>query len=313
MIKLKNNIGFDLGASKLRLFQDGKLINEVVPSVEINSKVHDKLILNGRISDFYATDHVIRREIKKIQKPFLGVFNKPFTALVSIPSDFNDVSIRSFRDVMEHAGAKTSYMVCDCFVSATGLGLDIANSTSMIVDAGASKTSITTMKGFEIVSNNISEVSGGSLNEAIKFFLSHNYALYVDLNTCEMLKKDFVNFDKSSDRKIKISGKVKHSDTIKEITIPSNEITNCLSAEIDMLVEQINRHYIALPFEMQEEIKISGIHFIGDARKLNGLLDLISKKFPISNKSYCFEVDYMRIGLEKIQINPSELYHHMVK
>lgn len=315
MKELKNNIGFDLGTSKFRLYKEGKQITEIPTRIEIGNKKHEKIIINGKIADLNGTEALLRQEIKKIQKPFLGFLYPTFTSLVSVPSDMNEVALRAFRDTMEHAGSKTCFMLNDCFIASTGLEIDIKNSTSMIVDSGAGKTSITTTKGFEIIKNDILDIAGLNLDETIQTYLSRKYNLIVDLKVAEKLKIDYADFRENMpiDKIVRVTGQVKLTDNIKDIEIQSSEITACLRNDIYLLVEKILRHFENLEDSESEKVKIMGVYLIGGVFKLNGLIDLIAKKINVNSKSYGFSNDYMKIGFEKIQANPGELLKYMLQ
>ncbi|GET25184.1 rod shape-determining protein [Prolixibacter sp. NT017] len=314
MKELRNNIGFDLGSSKFRFYKEGKQIGEIPARLELDGEKHEKLVINGKIADFNGTETLLRQEIKKIQKPVLGFLYLPFNSLVSVPSDMNEVALRAFRDSMEHAGSKTCFMLNDCFIAATGLEIDIKNSTSMIVDCGAGKTSITTIKGFEIIKNDILDIAGINLDEAIRTYLSSKYDLIVDLKVAEKLKIEYTDFreNKQVDKTVRITGQVKQTDSIKDIKIQSSEITDCLRNDIELLVERIIRHFENLEDSVSEKIKMTGVYLIGGGFKLTGLIDLISKKLNVNSKSYGFSNDYMKTGLQKIQANPGELMRYMM-
>ncbi len=315
MKQLKNNIGFDIGTSKLRIFKDGKLVTETPTELEDEGKIIDNLIVNGSIADFNATVQLLRQEIKKIQKPILGFLYPAFTSLVSVPSEMNEVALRAFRDAMEHAGTKTCFMLNDCFIAAKGLEIDIKNTCSMIVDSGAGKTSITTIRGCEIVRNDLFDIAGRNLDEAIQTYLSSKYELLIDKNEAERLKIEYVDFRKSEaiDRTVRITGKEKKTDTTKEITVQSTEITECLKKDIELLVEKIVRHFENLEDSDSSKIRSAGVHLIGGGFKLKGLIDLIAEKVNVSNKSYSVSSDYMKTGLAKIQSNAGDLYERMMK
>ncbi len=315
MIKqLKNSIGFDIGTSKLRLFKDGKLLTETPTEIEYEGKIIDRLIDNGKIADFNATEILLRKEIKKNQKPILGFLYPTFTSLVSVPSDMSEVVLRAFRDAMEHAGAKTCFMLNDCFVAAKGLEIDIKNSTSMIVDCGAGKTSITTIRGYKIIKNDILEIAGKNLDYAIQTYLSSKYELLIDVKEAERLKIEYADFRKSgaTDRTVRITGKEKKTDTTKDISIQSKEITECLEIDIELLAGRIVRHFENLEDSDSDKIKSEGVHLIGGGFKLKGLIDLISESIKVSTKSYSINRNYMKDGFKKIQSQPNELLEKII-
>lgn len=243
MKEFKNNIGFDLGTSKFRFYRGGNLLAEIPARIEIGDEKHGRVVINGRIADLHGTEALLRREIHKIKKPFLGFLHLPFSSLVAVPSDMNDVTLRSFREVLEHVGSQMSFMINDCFIAATGLEIDIKNSPSMIVDSGAGKTSITTINGFEIVKNDILDIAGITLDEAIQTYISRKYDLIIDLNLAEKLKIEYADFRDNIpiEKSIRITGQVKHSDTLKEIMIHSSEISECLENDVQLIC---NSYYL---------------------------------------------------------------------
>lgn len=314
MNELKNNIGFDLGASKFRLYKEGKQIAEIPARLELDGEKCEKLVVNGKIANFNGTQTLLRQEIKQFQKPFLGFIYPSFSSLVSVPSDMNEVALRAFRDCMEHAGSKTCYMLNDCFIAATGLDIDIKKSTVMIVDCGAGKTSITTTKGFEIVENDMLDIAGINLDEAIQTYLSRQYDLFIDLKAAEKIKIEYADFrvNKQVDKPVRIAGRIKQTDTLKDIEIRSSEITDCLRNDIELLVERISRHFENLEQADAEKIKLNGVYLIGGGIKLTGLIDLISERLHVNPKSYGLSNDYMKNGLQKIQAAPGELVKYMI-
>lgn len=315
MKQVRNSLGFDIGTSKLRIFKNGKLIAEKPTFLKYQDGFNNKLIINGKIADLNGTESFLRKEIKKILKPILGFFYPPFISLVSVPSDMSDVSLTAFRDAMNNAGAKSSFLLNDCFIAATGLDLKFNNTTYMIVDFGAGKTSITTISGLEIVKNDILNVASNNLDEAIQVFVKRKYDLLIDLSEAERLKIRYSDFKKNNklNTEVKIIGKDKNTNIFKNISIPTQEISECLKEDLEFIVDRIMRHYNNLEIIDAEQIKTNGVYLIGGGFKLSGVVDMVAQNIKVSNESYKQNYDYMKIGLEKIQINPSELYDVMMK
>ncbi|MCG6191542.1 rod shape-determining protein [Maribellus maritimus] len=314
MKQLKNSLGFDIGTSKTRIFKGGKLIVETPTQFEYEGEILQNLIVNGKISDFNATEQFLRQEIKKVQNPLFSLFSPALTTIVSVPSDMNEVALRAFRDSFEHAGVKNCYMLFDCLIAAIGLGIDIKNSTSMIVDFGAGKTSITTTQGYKIIKNNILDISGNSLNETIQTYISRKYNLTISKEEAEKLKIEYVDLRRNGaiEKTVRVTGNEKKSKELKEILIESKELADCLALETDLLVDKILGHFEKLDESDSEKIRTNGIYLIGGGLKLKGLIDKISDKINVSDKSYNLDKKYMNIGFEKVQSNPEILYKSMI-
>ena len=314
MKKIKDSIGFDIGTSKIRLYKQGKQVIETPTILKFEKSLVNDLVVNGKISDFNALKMLLRTEIKKIQKPRFKFYAPAFSALISVSSDTNEVALRAFRDAIQFTGATKSFMLQDCFFAATGLDIDIKNSTSMIVDCGAGKTSITTIQGYKIVKNNIYDTAGKSFDEAIQTYISKQYNLRINIKTAEKIKIELVDFRKdSSNNQMQISGKDKTTSINKDIFIESVEINNSLKKDIDTIIDRIDRQLEYLSNTDSDKIKKNGIFLIGGGFKIKGLIDLIAEKLSVAPKSYNQDCDYMRIGFEKVQSNPDELFNCIMK
>jgi rod shape-determining protein MreB len=314
MKEFKNNIAFDLGASNCRIYKGGKQILNFRSEVIINGRTISQIFQNGKIANFQATEFLLQKRIKEIQKPILGFLYPSFTALISVPSEKNEVSLRAFRDALRFVGAKTVYMLSDCFIAASGLGINIPKSTYMIVDSGAGKTSITTATGYKIIKNDMLDICGNSFNEAIKTHISIKHGITVKNETIESIKKRHANMTSSraDNKTIQISGTKKHTDIRKDIKINCIEISECLQLDVELLSNRINRHYENLEEENKKEINKTGIYLIGNGFKLKGLINLIQTKLPVAPKSYKTNEYFLGKGIEKIQNNPEELFDYLI-
>lgn len=314
MVQYKINIGVELGTSKLRLYKDGKQVLEVLTEYHQGKKVFDNLMKQGKIADFYAVEQLIRQELSKVNKRILGIISPPFTSLVSVSSDMNETAMMTFRRVMENAGSRHTFMLNDCFIAAIGLGIDLENSVSMIIDSGAGKTSITTIRGYKILNNDIIDIAGRDFDTTIQAYIRSQYGLVPELKDVEKLKMKYVDFRKYGvlDKPVKITGVMKNTETKAEITVQAREITDCLADDVDFFIRKVVRHFQNLDDNVQEKIKQSGVCLIGGNFKLKGFIELISESIIVSPKSYLLNRDYMKEGFEKIQSNrkllPQQLY-----
>jgi len=313
MSKFKNCFAFDLGSSHIRIFHEGKQKIEVRSEIIQDGKKYDGLIRKGVIAEFNACDIILRENLKKIQKPFLGFITKQFSSIVSVSSDNSDVSLRAYRDLMEHAGSREVYMINDCYLTAIGLGIKIEDNTFTIVDFGAGKTSITTVENKKIVKNEILDISFSSLIEQLQTYLSKNYKLIISKNTAEQLIIENSNTKAAFERTLRIEGLKKSSKESATISIKSTEIGDCLKNELDMLIERIVRHVENLEANTQNKTTQNGIYISGGASKLNVLKEELSNKVNISSKSYSSPESYLRQGIEIVLRNPSQYTEFMIR
>ncbi|MDU1905316.1 MAG: rod shape-determining protein [Dysgonomonas sp.] len=315
MFSLKNIIGFDLGTSKFRFYKEGKLFSEIVPEITIDNKIHNNLIKGGKIADFYGTENLLNKETRKINPPFLKIFVKAFSGFISVSSDSNEVALRAWRDVMDFVGCKDAYLLPDCYIASAGLDLNIKQSIYTIIDCGAGKTGITTLKNGEIISSDILEEAGNSLDEAIKTHISKNYDLILSSKEIFEIKSQYIDVREANqtDRTIRIGGKDKTTLQIKNISVQSKELSDYIEPDIHYIIKKIARHIENLDDPIKEKIEQNGIYLIGGSFKLKGLIERISEKVPIHTKSHSTNIDYMRLGMERILANPTEFQNYMFR
>jgi len=315
MFSLKNIIGFDFGTSKFRFYKDGKLISDITPEITIDNHTYKNLIKAGKIADFTGTESLIRQEIKKILPPVWGIFQKGFSALVSVPSDMNHVALRAYRDIMNFAGGKDMYIIPDSVVAAIGLEIDIRNTSNIIIDCGAGKTSITILKNGNIISNDILEEAGNSLDDSIKTHISKKYNLILSSKEIFEIKSQYIDVREANqtDRTVRVGGKDKTTLQIKNISIQSKELSDCIEPDIHYIIKKIARHIENLDEPIKERIEQNGIYLIGGSFKLEGLIERISEKVSVHTKSHSTNIDYMRLGMERILANPIEFRNYMFR
>ncbi|TKG93983.1 hypothetical protein EYV94_14605 [Puteibacter caeruleilacunae] len=313
MKEIKKSFGFDLGTSKLRMYEEGRLLTEVPTELEYEGKVLDNLLKGGNIGDFNATEQLLRQQIGKFQKPLLGFLCRPLTVLVSVPCGTHEVAVRSLRDSFEHAGSKMCYMLYDSYIAAIGLGIDMENSTYTIVDCGGGKTSICTLRGYKFLRVDSMEVGGRLMDYDIQSYFVSKYGLVLDRKEAERLKIECADFRKNGayERMVGVTGKDKKTDSERNISINSREITDCITQSVEIVIERIVRHLAWLDDGTVEQVRSNGIHLIGGSFKMRGFIDRVAEKVNVSRESYSENTEYIGIGLTKIQANPTEVYKYM--
>lgn len=301
---LRGYIGFDFGTSKFRFYKEGVLISEIPVEIieDKNPMLTNRVIMKeGKIASFIDMEDIVRRELKKINPPVLGLFTKPIKCFVSVPSDMNKVAMRSFLDLMSFVGSRQTYLFVDSLIFAKGLGIDIPNSVFTIVDCGAGKTSITTMNKYEIVSNRITDYAGFKFDESIITYLRRQYNIDITQKQAEELKIKYADISRTSvDKTIQIRGKDRSSNQYKDTKIQSGELSEILIDDIEYIREMIKRHIGELDSSISSKIMHNGIYCVGNSFRLKGFIEYLAKDLPISTKSHTTANDYMKLGMESL-------------
>jgi len=307
-ISLKDCIGVDFGTSKFRFYKDGSLFSEAKPEIVFDGRLYNNMILEGKIADFTGAESFFRQEIKKIFPPALGIFQQSIKGLVSVPSDSNQVALRTYRDVLEHAGSRDTYLLPDTFIIAAGLDICTINSIYTIVDCGAGKTSITTVKDNEIISNRIIDIAGNNFNECIATYIFRNYSIEITFEEAEKLKIEYADVSDIPiiDKQIRVTGREANTDREKQITIQTKEISDCITDSTDYIIEILIRHLDNLEADIANKIRKDGVYLVGNSFKMKGFIKRVSERVPVAKQSYN-NTDYMRLGMEKILTNPNDI------
>jgi rod shape-determining protein MreB len=312
----KNNIALDLGTSKLRIYKDSDLVVNVPMQINTDKETVDNLISEGRIGNFNGTYNLILKEIKSLFKPKLKFFYPSFTSIVSVPSNINDVALRAYRDMCDNIGSRNSNLICDVHIAALGLGIeDDKSKCSTIIDFGAGKVSVTTIRGYNIIKNSTNYIAGKELDEQIKGYISREYNLVIDKAEAERLKIESADFraNNLTNNDVRINGKDKTNNKDKDITIKSSEITDCIRNDVFLIKDRILRHFDNIDEMDLECTKKSGIYIIGRGAKLKGFVQMISDEINLADESYNQEVDYINEGMKIVQANPDKVYSYMMK
>jgi len=302
---LKDYIGLDLGTSKFRFYKDRELISEVPVKIVTNKAsprwVNRIIMKEGKIASFTDVEDIIRQELKKINPPFWGIFQKSIKCFISVPSDMNKTALRAFWDLAEHMGSRQTYLLTDTLIIARALEIDISNSIYTIVDCGAGKTSITTMDGYKILSNKIIDCAGYKFDESIITYIRREYNSDISQEQAEDLKIKYSNISRSeTDYSIYVKGKDRSTNQYKDIRVQATEISASLANDIGYIKEIILRHIGGLDVSISQQIEKSGIYCVGNSFKMKGFIDYIANDIPVSKKSYRTENNYMEQGIKSL-------------
>lgn len=315
MSNFKNCFAFDFGTSHFRVYHEGKKKIDVASELEQGGKVYTELVKNGVIADFNACDTLIRQNLKKIQKPILGFLGRPFSSIVSVPSNNNEVSLRAFRDLMEYAGSANVWMMQDCYLMGLGLGINIGYETYSIVDFGAGKTSITTVENKRIVNAEVVDCSLLILIDQLKTYLSINHEIIISDKSAEKLIIEFADFklDDSREKLLRIEGTIKNSKEKTTVSIKNTEISGCLQNEIQLLIERIVRHIEKLDNDLKEKVFQRGLYVTGGASNIKGFKEVLRGKINVASQSYSSSESFLSDGIKMVLHKPEKYKEFMLR
>ena len=185
-LKLRRNVGIDLGTVNVLVYVEGRGIVLKEPSVVAVDKITDQIVAvgseaqaligrtpanletirpmrDGVISQYDVTLRMLQYCIREA----CGQMLLPPRVMICVPSGVTEVEERAVVDAAKEAGAGKVYLMEEPVAAALGAGVDIeAPVGRMIVDIGGGTTDIAVISmGGVVVSESI-RIAGEKLDEA---------------------------------------------------------------------------------------------------------------------------------------------------
>jgi rod shape-determining protein MreB len=307
--RFSHDMGVDLGTANTLVYVRGRgiVINE--PSVvAVNTKT-DKILaigheakrmvgktpshilairplIKGVVSDFEATEKMLKYFIEKVHKDRGIFFPKP-KIVIGIPLDTTEVERKAVEDAALSAGAHTVYLVEEVVAAAIGARLPIGESTgSMVVDLGGGTSEIAVLSLFGIVASRSLEIAGVELDKHIMSYLREENGILVGDKTAEELK---INLGSAYPVELPLEEmKVRGRDLItglpKEITVTVEQIREAIRRPLGTIVDTLKGVLESTPPELVADIAERGIILTGGGALLPGIDRVIQDALRIPVK-----------------------------
>jgi len=307
------DIAIDLGTANSRVYVKGRGIVLQEPTViAINKKTGQILAIGeeakkmvgrtpghivairplryGVVSDFEATEQMLRYFIQKVRKRFLFFFPRP-RLILGIPCRITEVEKKALLDAGQSAGAGEVYLIEQPMAAAIGARLPVQEAKgNFIVDIGGGTTDISVISLGGIVLEKGIKIAGDKLNQDIIHFTQEEYKLLIGERTAEMVKiavgSAFLENKKKERKKrqIPIRGRNLVTGLPEEILVSEEEIKRALEKSIKNIITEIKTALEETPPELLADIMKNGIYLTGGGALLRGLNILIEKETKIPTK-----------------------------
>lgn len=296
------DVGIDLGTTRIQFYVKGKGIVLDEPAiVAINTKTNRVLAVgkeakdmwgknpdvidiirplrDGVVSDFKATEIMLKIYMNHIQKGFLNAIIKP-TFIVSIPSVITQVEQKAVEDVCKNIGAKSVFLIREPIAAAIGVGIDITKPIgSMVIDIGGGTTDIAVISMCEPVVDASLKIAGDRFDEAIARYVRRKYNLAIGEKTAEELKKKIgCAYIRPSELKVEVQGRNLLTQLPDKAIVTSTDILDALEEPVHEIIDAILTVLEKTPAELMGDLRDRGIVLTGGGSKLYGLDHLISEK-----------------------------------
>ncbi len=256
-----------------------KMVGKAPPHILIS-----KPLVNGIISDFEATEKMLKYFIDRLYKESFGLAPRP-RVVIGVPLDVTEVEKKAVEDVVLSAGAREVFLVESIIAAAIGARLPIQDpSGNMIVDIGGGGTQATVISLSGVVASKSLRTGGIEMDQDIIQFARNDYGLLIGERVAEEIKKKGGKFDESGKPlEIKMRGRDLVSGLPREVTITSDQVTSALHRSINAIIEGIKSTLEITPPELVSDIYQRGLVLSGGGALLVGLDQAISQatKIPV--------------------------------
>lgn len=236
---------------------------------------------DGVITDIKTTELMLKEFIRKARG---GNSLTRSRVIIGVPSGITSVERKAVEEAMESSGALEIRFIDEPVAAAIGAGLPVEEPVgSMIVDIGGGTTEVAVLSLQGIVLSDSVRVAGDEINEAIARHLKRTYNLVVGERTAEQIKIDLGSAYPSSSElaELEIRGLHIVSGLPKTVTITEEEIRECISETVAVIVDAVKKTLEQTPPELAGDIIDRGIMLAGGGALLRGLDSLIANETGI--------------------------------
>ncbi|MCH5334425.1 MAG: rod shape-determining protein [Alistipes sp.] len=229
---------------------------------------------NGVISDFNATELMLRGMIKKV-KASGGIFSPSLRMVICIPSGSTNVEIRAVRDSAEHAGGREVFMIYEPMAAALGAGLDVeAPEGNMVIDIGGGTSEIACISLGGIVCSESITIAGDVFTSEIQNYVRQQHSIRIGERTAEAIKHSIgtavVKLDQEPEDFV-VTGPNMLTALPQQISLNYTEIAYALENSLTKLDDALMKVLGSMPPELYADIVKNGIYLAGGGALIKGL------------------------------------------
>jgi rod shape-determining protein MreB len=267
----------------------GKVIAIGEKARQMLGKTHENIttikpLRDGVIAYYNAAQQMVQGMIKIINKRNL-LFTLSLKMVVTIPSGCTEVERRAIRDLTEHVGGRTVYMIYEPMAAAIGIGIDVNTPDgTMLVDIGGGITEIAVIALGGIVCNQSLRVAGDDFTSDIQAYMRHQHNIKIGEKTAEEIKIGIGSaLPELENPPQDFNARGPNIMTAMAIEIPVSyqEIAHCLDKSISIIETAIISVLERTPAELYGDIAKRGIYLAGGSALLRGLYKRFTDKINI--------------------------------
>lgn len=260
---------------------DGKVLAVGIEAKDMIGRTPDSIIADrplkeGVIASYHTTEAMLRYFINKAMG---GVRLFRPEVMVAVPGGITSTERRAVIDATIAAGARAAYIIKEPIVAAIGADIPIgAASGHMIIDIGGGTAEIAVISLGGIVSSGSVRIGGNKFDQSVVEYIRHKYNLAIGERSAEEIK---IAIGSAMYMEKPLTLEVKGRDMIsglpRTITVNSDDTTEALQHDLELLVTAIKEVLHRTPPELSADVMDKGIILSGGSSLLRNLDELVAE------------------------------------
>ncbi|MBI5222157.1 MAG: rod shape-determining protein [Candidatus Magasanikbacteria bacterium] len=261
--------------------EDKKVLAVGLEAKEMIGRTPDTIIAerplkDGVIANYRTTEAMLRYFINKALG---GVRLFRPEVMVAVPAGISSTERRAVIDAAMAAGARAAYIIKEPIVAAIGSDIPIGSASGhMIIDVGGGTAEIAVISLGGIVSCGSIRIGGNRFDASIAEHIRRKRGLAIGEQRAEEVKitvGSAMFMDKPLSMEVR--GRDMISGLPKTITVTSDDVTEALQHDLQLLVEAIREVLQKTPPELSADVMDKGIVMAGGSALLRNLDELVAE------------------------------------
>ena len=288
-----NDIGIDLGTTKVMIYRDGDGIVVNEPSVvaydaesgtpiafgqkayEMVGKTHKNIVAEYPLKDGVISNYTLTKEMVKyfIGKSYDSKVVKPKVS-ICVPSAVTGIEENAVVDAAVSSGARQVLIIEEPIAAAIGAGLDILKADgNIIVDIGGGTTDVAVISLGGIVCSKSIKLAGNAIDRDIIKLLKNKFNFLVGQKTAQMLKHevaDCIPTDENN-RTYEVKGINLAKGLPGKLLVSTKDIEPVITPIVEEYIHAVKSVLEVTPPELSGDIYRNGVLLTGAGAKLTNL------------------------------------------
>ena len=252
-----------------------KLIGKTTHQTQIIFPVYEGWIIDTR----YAAE-MLKKFFQKVGLSQMTLFRAD--VVFNIPCGISAMDFASYQMLAEEVGLRKVHFVEAPYLAATGAYARLEEGNPVFcIDAGGGVTNVAVLSPEGVIAGFSMNVGGNNIDAAIIDYMEAYKGLYIGSLTAERLKNELGSLSPNARISAVAEGCSVSTSLPSSTGVQSLELTPCITAYIDKILEYSKLVLNKLPAEVAANVNQSGVFLSGGLMKLPYVREYVASKLDM--------------------------------